>query len=324
MGDGVLVAFPSVVEAVQSALDIQNAMAEHEQAVPENRRIAYRIGINLGDVVVEGEDIYGDGVNVAARLEQIAEPGGISISGTAHDTLSSLVEANYQSLGEVHVKNISRPIRAYKIILGANEVGSSAPQPQRLLSPPHWRMLVGLGLLSLLLLTGGWGLMQLLSLPQDNSKSAGRQNDQRSSIAVLPFDDLSGGEGQIYFADGLAEDIITDLSKISGLFVIARNTSFQYRGKSKDLTKVSRDLGVRYRLEGSVRKSDDRIRSNAQLIDAKSGGHVWAEHYDGSAADIFRLQDNVTAKNPVGPEAGSDEFGNTGTQCLKNGEPGRV
>ncbi len=298
MGDGVLVEFPSVVEAVQCALDIQNTLPEREKAVPEDRRIAYRIGINLGDVVVDDDDIYGDGVNVAARLEQIAEPGGICISGTAHDTLNTLVEAGYQSLGEVHVKNISRPIRAYKVVLRSDDEDTTVPQPrpQRLLSRPRWRMLVGLGLLPLVLLAGGWGILQLLSLPQDNARTAGKLNDQKPSIAVLPFDDLSGDEDQVYFADGLAEDIITDLSKISGLFVIARNTSFQYRGKSKDLAKVSRDLGVRYVLEGSVRKSADKIRINAQLIDAKSGGHVWAERYDGSAADIFTLQDNVTSK----------------------------
>ena len=223
-------------------------MAEREAGVPEAERIRFRIGVNLGDVIVEGEDIYGDGVNVAARLEQLAEPGGVVVSGTAFDHLRGGSAATFASLGEQHLKNIERPVRAYRMVLG----GGGRP-PER----------------------------PALPLPD------------KPSLAVLPFDNLSGDPEQGYFADGIVEDITTALSRVSGLFVIARNSSFAYRGKAVDVRQVGRELGVRYVLEGSVRKAGERVRITGQLIDAQSGAHLWAERFDGTLADVFDLQDRV-------------------------------
>jgi TolB-like protein len=223
-------------------------MAEREAGVPEAERIRFRIGVNLGDVIVEGEDIYGDGVNVAARLEQLAEPGGIVISGTVFDHLRGELGCTFASLGEQHLKNIERPVRAYRMVLG----GAARP-PER----------------------------PALPLPD------------KPSLAVLPFDNLGGDPEQGYFSDGIVEDITTALARVSGLFVIARNSSFAYRGKAVDVRQVGRELGVRYVLEGSVRKAGERVRITGQLIDALSGAHLWAERFDGTLADVFELQDRV-------------------------------
>ncbi len=223
-------------------------MAEREAGVPEAERIRFRIGVNLGDVIVEGEDIYGDGVNVAARLEQLAEPGGIVVSGTAFDHLRGGFGWTFASVGEQHLKNIERPVRVYRMVLG----GGARP-PER----------------------------PALPLPD------------KPSLAVLPFDNLSGDPEQGYFADGIVEDITTALARVSGLFVIARNSSFAYRGKAVDVRQVGRELGVRYVLEGSVRKAGERVRITGQLIDAQSGAHLWAERFDGTLADVFELQDRV-------------------------------
>ncbi len=251
MGDGALAEFASAVDAVQCAAEIQRAMAERNREVPEVDRIAFRIGINLGDVIVEGDDIYGDGVNVAARLESLAEPGGVCISAKVHDEVRDRLELGFKDLGEQEVKNIARPVRVYKVVLSpvAGPPVASAQAP---------------------------------SLPD------------KPSIVVLAFQNMSGDPEQEYFADGIAEDVITDLSKVSGLFVIARNSAFTYKGKAVDLKQVSRELGVRHVLEGSVRKVGNRVRITAQLIDGTSGGHVWAERYDRDLHDIFEVQDEVT------------------------------
>jgi adenylate cyclase len=246
-GDGLLVEFPSVIEAVSCALALQRAMAEPNAAVPEDKRITFRVGVNLGDIIVEEGDIHGDGVNIAARLESVAEPGGICISEDAFRQVRGKVEAEFADIGEQKLKNISRPIRVFRV------VSERLPKAQ----PPA------------------------LALPD------------KPSIAVLPFANMSGNPEQQYFADGMVEEIITALSRIRWLFVIARNSSFTYKGQAIDVKQVGRELGVRYVLEGSVRKAGGRVRITAQLIDAQSGAHLWADRFDGSLEDVFELQDKV-------------------------------
>ena len=263
MGDGLLVEFASVVGAVRGAAEIQQAMAERNTGVPEDKRIVFRIGVNLGDVVIEGDDIHGDGVNVAARLEGLAEPGGICVSGAVHDQVRDRLEIAFEDMGDQEVKNIDRPVRAWRWLAQA-PVGQGRAAPDRVAQAPT------------------------LAVPEPPPLP------DKPSIAVLPFDNMSGDPEQGYFADGITEDIITDLSKVSGLFVIARNSSFVYKGKSVDLREVCRELGVRYALEGSVRKAGNRVRINAQMIDGSTGGHLWAERYDRDVEDIFAVQDEVT------------------------------
>ena len=248
-GDGMLVEFPSVVDAVRCAVAVQGAMPVHEAEYPEDRRIQYRIGINLGDIVIDGEDILGDGVNVAARLEGLAEPGGICISEAVHHQIGGRVGARFESAGEHAVKNIAHPVRAY-----------------------HWRP------------RPLERAAQILSLPD------------KPSIAVLPFTNMSGDPEQEYFSDGITEDIITALARLRWLFVIARNSTFVYKGKAADIRQVARDLGVRYVLEGSVRTAGQRIRITGQLIDAETGKHIWAEKYDRELQDIFAVQDDITER----------------------------
>jgi adenylate cyclase len=253
-GDGLLVEFPSVVDAVRSAVEVQRAIAKRNADVPEDRRIEFRIGVNLGDIVVQGDDILGDGVNVAARLEGMAEPGGICVRRNVRNQVRDKLDLVFEDLGEVEVKNIARPVRVFRIELGgagfdANKSPSARPA---------------------------------FTLPD------------KPSIAVLPFDNLSGDTDQMYFADGIVEDIITELSKYSWLLVIARNTSFTFKGTSVDIKGVGRQLGVRYVMEGSIRKAGDRVRITAQLNDTQSGAHVWAEHFDRDLADVFAVQDEIT------------------------------
>jgi TolB-like protein/class 3 adenylate cyclase len=249
-GDSVLVEFGSAVNAVQCAIDLQQGMAVENGDLPADRRIVLRIGVNLGDVMVEGGDLYGDGVNIAARLEGIAEPGGILISGSAYDQVKGKVDTGFEDLGSQSLKNIAETVRIYQSRLG-REAAAALPG---------------------------------LALPD------------KPSIAVLPFENLSADPEQGYFADGLTEDLITDLSQVPGLFVIARNSSFAYKGKSVDVRSIARNLGVRYVLEGSARRAAGRVRINVQLIDAITGGHIWAERFDCALEDIFGVQDEVTAK----------------------------
>ncbi len=250
-GDGMLVEFPSVVRAVQCAVEVQKGMAERNADSPDNRKMLLRIGINVGDVIIEGEDIYGDGVNVAARLEGLAEPGGICVRRAVRNQVRDKLPFIFEDLGELEVKNIARPLRVFRVAIEPIDIKCTDAAPA-------------------------------LTLPD------------KPSIAVLPFDNMSGDPEQGYFSDGISEDIITDLSKISGLFVIARNSSFIYKEKSPNIAQVSRELGVRYVLEGSVRKAANRVRISAQLIDGTTGGHVWAERYDRELQDIFVVQDEVT------------------------------
>ncbi len=254
MGDGTLMEFGSVVDAVCFAVDVQRAMAERNAEVPEDQRITYRIGINVGDIIVEGDDIYGDGVNVAARLEGLAQPGGVCISGTVFNHIRNKVDLAFEDLGEKRVKNIPDPARVYRVDLSRTDTDSVGWSPD----------------------TGS------LPLPD------------KPSIAVLPFENMSGDPEQEFFADGMAEEIITALSRYRWFFVIARNSSFTYKGRAVDVTKVAKELGVRYVLEGSVRKAGNRVRVTAQLIDATTGNHIWAERYDRELDDIFELQDEIT------------------------------
>ena len=249
-GDGLLVDFASAVEAVRCAITIQSGMVERNRATPEDSRIEFRIGINLGDVIIEGEDIYGDGVNIAARLEGIAEPGAIFVSRAVRDSVRDKMEVALEDLGEKSVKNIARPVRVFRI----GRLGGVRPTP-----PPS-------------------------------------TTPDKPSIAVLPFTNMSGDAEQEYFSDGMTEDLITDLSKVSGLFVIARNSSFAFKGKSVKVQEIGRELGARFVLEGSIRKARDRVRITAQLIDADSGGHLWADRFDRDLTDIFATQDEVVEK----------------------------
>ena len=259
-GDGVLLEFPSVVDAVECAVAVQAVMAERNEGLPADRRMLFRIGINLGDILIEGDDILGDGVNVAARLEGIAEPGGICISSSAYDQVRGKVAVEFADLGEQSLKNIARPMRAYAV-------------------KSSWRGIVAADVLS-----SHPETREPLPLPD------------KPSIAVLPFQNMSADPEQEYFADGVVEDIITALSRFKSLFVIARNSSFAYKGKSPDIRQVGRDLGVRYVLEGSVRRAANRLRISAQLIDTQSGAHIWADRFEGSPQDVFELQDDVTEK----------------------------
>jgi adenylate cyclase len=256
MGDGVLAEFASVVDAVECAVSIQRGMADRNADTPDARRITFRIGINLGDIIIDEDDIYGDGVNIAARLEGLAQPGGVCISDVVHQSVAGKLDLAFEDLGEQTVKNIAKPVRAYSVSSGPVADTDAAPRAADTPPPPP----------------------------------------DKPSIAVLPFDNMSGDPEQEYFADGIVEDLITDLSKISGLFVVARNSSSAYKGQATDIRTVATELGVRNVLEGSVRKSGQRVRINAQLIEAETGGHLWADRYDGSVDDVFELQDEVCAK----------------------------
>ncbi len=296
MGDGALVEFTSVVDALACAVDIQCGMEKRNHGEAANKRIEFRIGINLGDVIIEDDDIYGDGVNVAARLEGLAERGGICISETVHTAVGNKLPLDYEDLGEQSVKNIAEPIRAYRVELGTQR----RPDPKTTsVSQSSLVRNLSIGLLTLLAISVAALVWLKLSEP-DGEIQTDNQADwavpDKPSIAVLPFTNMSDDREQEYFSDGITEDIITDLSKVSGLFVIARNSTFQYKRTPVDIKDIARELGVRYVLEGSVRKFSDQVRINAQLIDAATGGHMWADRYDGRLTNIFELQDDVTRR----------------------------
>jgi adenylate cyclase len=250
-GDGALVEFASAVDAVRCAMEIQRAMAERNAAIPEDRRIEFRMGINVGDIIIDDGDIYGDGVNIAARVEPLAGPGAICLSDNAYQQMKGKLTLDVNDMGEQQLKNIAQPVRVYGVRLDSTS------------------------------------RRQVLALPD------------KPSIAVLPFENMSGDPEQGYFVDGMAEDIITALSRMRWLFVIARNSSFTYKGRAVDVKQVGRELGVRYVLEGSVRKAANRVRITGQLIDTATGAHLWADRFDGALEDVFDLQDQITT-NVVG------------------------
>lgn len=253
MGDGMLVEFASVVDAVRAATEMQRAIAQRNSDLPQVERIEFRVGVNLGDVIIDGDDIHGDGVNVAARLEGLAEPGGVYVSAAVYEQVRDRIDAPFEDFGERELKNIDRPVRVWRWIRDA--VASKA---------------------------GAVGRSGQKPLPD------------KPSIVVFPFTNMSRDPDQEYFSDGISEDIITDLSKVSGLFVIARNSAFVYKGKAINVADICRELGVRFALEGSIRKAGNRVRVTAQLIDGANGGHLWAERYDRDLTDIFEVQDDVT------------------------------
>jgi adenylate cyclase len=258
-GDGILAEFPSVVDAVRCAAELQRAMVDREAGMPEDRRIRFRIGINLGDVIVDGDDIFGDGVNVAARLEALAEPGGICISRIVWDQIRDKLSYQFEDLGDQQVKNIARPVWVYAL---RPEAVADLPAPSALPIAPSSRALAA----------------------------------PRLSVVVLPFANLNNDPEQQYFADAITEDLTTDLSRIPDMFVISRNTTFTYQGKRVDTKQIGRELGVRYILEGSVRRLGSQVRVNSQLIDAATDAHIWAERFNGDTSDLFALQDEITSR----------------------------
>ena len=267
MGDGALAEFPSAVDALSAAISFQQAMAEANRDQPADTAIVFRIGLHLGDLIVDGDDLYGDGVNVAARLEAEAPPGGILVSRAVREAVDGRLKAKLHALGELSLKNIEKPIRAFRVEWEAADWKATAtPAPKAVQDEP----------------TTPAPTTPALALPD------------KPSIAVLPFQNMSGDPEQEYFADGMVEDIITGLSRFKSLFVIARNSSFTYKGKSPDIRQVGRDLGVRYVLEGSVRKAGNRVRLTGQLIDATTGVHIWADRFDSTLENVFDLQDRMT------------------------------
>ena len=292
-GDNILAEFASVVDATESAVKIQQELKNRNAELPIDSRMEFRIGINLGDVIEDGDRIYGDGVNIAARMESLAEAGAICISGTSYDQIKNKLNLGYKNLGENRVKNIAEPVRVYRVLMDPGSAGTVIDARRK---HKKW---MALAVVILIIAIGGllnWyfflhkstqrqpALLEKMALPLSD----------KPSIAVLPFDNLSGNPEQEYFSDGLTEEIITALSKTPEVFVIARHSAFIYKGKSVKVQKVGRELGVRYVLEGSVRKAGDKVRITAQLIDATTGKHLWAERYDRNLRDIFAIQDEIT------------------------------
>jgi TolB-like protein/class 3 adenylate cyclase len=296
-GDNLLAEFTSVVDAVQCAVATQKELQACNAALPENRKMQFRIGVNLGDVIEEESRIYGDGVNIAARLESLSDPGGICISKTAFDQIETKLPLGYEFLGEQEVKNIAKPVGAYRVLMEPRVTLAEAKAPKVSIWRNKTVLATALVLVVAIIGAGVWNFF--LRAPDIELVSRGKMASpfpNLPSIAVLPFTNMSEDPNQEYFSDGISEDIITDLSKISGLIVIARNSSFAYKGKSVNVQQIGQDLQVRYLLEGSVRKAGDQMRINAQLIDASNGQHMWAERYDGKLDDVFALQDKITRK----------------------------
>jgi TolB-like protein/class 3 adenylate cyclase/Flp pilus assembly protein TadD len=294
-GDNILAEFASVVDAVNGAIKIQEEIKRFNIDTPEDRRMEFRVGINLGDVIEEKERIYGDGVNIAARVEGLSLAGGISISGTVYEHIKDKLSLGYHYLGEQNVKNIPEPVRVYRLLTDPNEVGKMIGKEISI--SRKFRYAIFSALAVIILVAGAliiWNNYIRLKIEPASVDRMAYPLPDKPSIAVLPFDNLSGDPEQEYFSDGITDDLITDLSKISGLFVIARNSTFTYKGKAIKIQQVSEELGVRYVLEGSVRKAGERVRINAQLIDATTSGHLWAERYEGKLSDVFTLQDKVT------------------------------
>jgi adenylate cyclase len=298
-GDNLMAEFASVVDAVECSVEIQKELKTRNAELSENRRMEFRIGINLGDVIEEEGRIYGDGVNIAARIESLSEAGGICISGKAYDEVKSKLNLGYKYLGEQTVKNILEPVRAYRVLMEPEEAGKVIGEKK--VKPRQWqRVAFSLGVILIVIVAAAVAYFNLRpSAPRVEVASKEKMAfplPDKPSIAVLPFVNMSEDPKQDFFADGMTEEIITALSKGPNLFVIARNSTFTYKGKAVKVKQVSEELGVRYVLEGSVQRSADRIRVTAQLIDALTGHHLWAERYDRDLKDIFALQDEITMK----------------------------
>ena len=311
-GDGMLVEFSSVVDAVRCAVEIQRAMVDRNAEVPEDKRITFRIGVNLGDVIADSGDIYGDGVNIAARLEALAEPGGLCISRTVRDHIGDRLPYSFDDIGEQNVKNIAQPVHAYAMSAAAVASLPEVATPSRLIGPSRRnRARLAILMASIVAAIGigtavwwVWPKGNPSAVPGQASVAASAQRPPaaeaksapRLSIVVLPFSNLSNDPDQEYFADGITDDLTSDLSRISGSFVIARNTAFTYKGKPIDVKQIGRELGVRYVLEGSVRRMGDQVQVNAQLIDAESGAHLWADRFDTNRANLAQAQSEITGR----------------------------
>ena len=300
-GDSLLAEFASVVDAVQCAVEIQKDLKARNEELPEESRMPFRIGINLGDVIEEDGNIYGDGVNVASRLESLADAGGVCISRSVHDHVKNKLSVGYQSLGGHSVKNIAEPVQVYRVLPEPDAFGKAVGKVWYRLK--QWQKVALAVAVALLPVFANLAVKKYIDYTGSSpwifsffSEKTTLPLPDKPSIAVLPLENMTGDPKQEYFTDGLTEEIITSLSKISSLFVISRNSSFTYKGKPVNLKKVSKELGVRYVLEGSFQKSGDRVRINAQLIDAISDQHLWAEHYDRDMKDIFALQDEIIFK----------------------------
>jgi len=294
-GDGIMAEFPSVIGATECAVEIQAVMAERNEGVPESRRMRFRIGINLGDVIHDDTRIYGDGINIAARLEALAEPGGVLVSHTVYDQVRGKLPFTFEDVGERQVKNIEQPVRMYQLHIPGSSSKAVATLVRRptLTDRRRW-MVWGLAVFLVLLGVGGAWWMGSPFFPSQRADST---EAPRLSIVVLPFSNLSGNPSEDYFADGITEDLTTDLSRIAGSFVISRNTAFTFKGKAVDVRQIGRELGVRYVLEGSVRRMGGTVRVNAQLIDAGTGAHLWAEQMDVDQSTLATLQDNFGIAN---------------------------
>jgi len=302
-GDNLLAEFVSVVDAIECAADIQEKLKFQNEELPETRRMVFRIGVNLGDVIQDGDSIFGDGVNITARMEGLAEAGGICISGTAYDHVKNKSHFGYEFMGKQNVKNISDPVRAYRVLTRPEDDGTLKYKVKR--DDPKHRRRVHLVTIAIVVAVIIGMVVWKHQMDKKGrkppivrllEKHRALKLPDKPSIAVLPFTNMSGDIEQDYFSDGMTEDLITDLSQISGLFVISRNSVFTYKGKAVKIEQVAKDLGVQYVLEGSVRRVNDQVRITAQLIDAKTGHHVWADRYDRDIKDIFALQDEVTGK----------------------------
>jgi adenylate cyclase len=299
-GDNVLAEFGSVVDAVQCAVEIQKGLKTRNTELPENRRMEFRIGVNLGDVVEDGEQILGDGVNITARLESLSEAGGICISGSAYDFVGKKLSLGYEYLGEHTVKNIEKPVRVYRVLMEPEAAGRVLGEKKT--KPRQWQKTALIVVAILIVVAAAFVIWRLYLHPAPRPVEVASKEKMafplpdKPSIAVLPFVNMSEDPKQEYFSDGITEEIITALSKTPKLFVIARHSTFAYKGKQVKVRQVAEEFGVRYVLEGSVRKSEDRVRITAQLIDALKGHHLWAERYDRTMKDILAIQDEITKK----------------------------
>jgi adenylate cyclase len=286
MGDALLVEFQSIVDALRCAVNVQRFKIERNAGLPKAKCLVYRIGINLGDVIVEGDDIHGDGVSIADRLQALADPGGIAISGTAYDHVKSKAEIGFAYLGEQPVKHVTEPVRVYRVLMEPTAAGKTIGSPSR-----QWRSWRRLAVPAAIVALIGMGVAWWAT-----SRTTADVLVAGPSIVVLPFDNLNDDKEQGYLADGMTEDLTTELARVPGLFVISRNAAFGFRGRNLRPAQIAQELGVRYILEGSLRRAGEDIRINAQLIDATTGGHLWAEHFDGAWAQVFDLQDKIVGE----------------------------